>query len=234
MMPAAGSGASTPNASNVNTPTAAALPTMYPNMPTNGTPDLSDPVAAAAYFANYAQNYQAAFAAAAANGQIAPAATAAMHANATNTGGPTNGTNTNHVINNGSSTNSLSNAIGMAGYGNPQAGFGYNGTNGFPPMAATTYSAPFQPNFGFPGAYNSYTPGVNHAGPTGRGHTSTTECRDFRQGRCTRGATCRFSHQINGSGNAQQAKSNEICGDFIKGRCMRGDQCKYSHDKATG
>jgi hypothetical protein len=49
-------------------------------------------------------------------------------------------------------------------------------------------------------------------------------CGDFLKGRCTRGETCRFSHD-KGQGPP--------CRDFLKGLCTRGDQCRYSHYDAA-
>ena len=45
-------------------------------------------------------------------------------------------------------------------------------------------------------------------------------CRDFVNGVCKRGDTCRFSHS---------ERDRPICGDNLTGKCTRGDKCKFRH-----
>lgn len=50
-------------------------------------------------------------------------------------------------------------------------------------------------------------------------------CRDFsRRGRCFRGDSCPFSHQV-----PPPESKPEICMKFLKGECNRGQNCLYSH-----
>ena len=55
-------------------------------------------------------------------------------------------------------------------------------------------------------------------------------CRDFANGRCTRGKECRFSHNSQ-TNNRQQ--SNAPCWQFGKGDCRFGSNCRFSHDQAN-
>mmetsp|Transcript_12628 Transcript_12628/g.14951 ORF Transcript_12628/g.14951 Transcript_12628/m.14951 type:complete len:186 (-) Transcript_12628:98-655(-) len=50
-------------------------------------------------------------------------------------------------------------------------------------------------------------------------------CRDFLNGKCTRGQFCRFMHEERGV---------DVCKDFQKGRCMRGSECKFRHESIDG
>lgn len=87
--------------------------------------------------------------------------------------------------------------------------------SGFPPMNAQMYNAPFGgPSYGGP----SYGGG----GPGGFQRPDDGSCRDFKFGRCARGAECRFAHV------------KEVCGDFLKvgrsfgGHCFaRGESCGF-------
>eukprot|EP01062_Namystynia_karyoxenos_P058488 TRINITY_DN50010_c0_g1_i1.p1 TRINITY_DN50010_c0_g1~~TRINITY_DN50010_c0_g1_i1.p1 ORF type:complete len:1034 (+),score=467.34 TRINITY_DN50010_c0_g1_i1:132-3104(+) len=66
-------------------------------------------------------------------------------------------------------------------------------------------------------------------------------CRQFMQGRCTRGTECRYSHGmenlgIAGRGSAPPSSAGEragngVCRDFLRGDCTRGDGCRYSHSQ---
>ncbi|KAK9813147.1 hypothetical protein WJX72_009862 [[Myrmecia] bisecta] len=54
-------------------------------------------------------------------------------------------------------------------------------------------------------------------------------CFDFTKGVCTRGANCKYSHDIAliVSVNSQE---RGICFDFLRGQCNRGLLCRFSHD----
>lgn len=56
-------------------------------------------------------------------------------------------------------------------------------------------------------------------------------CGDFENGRCTRGANCKFSHgdQPTRGSQAQDSSGVNMCNDFVKGDCFRGARCKFSH-----
>jgi Zinc finger C-x8-C-x5-C-x3-H type (and similar) len=54
-------------------------------------------------------------------------------------------------------------------------------------------------------------------------------CFDFTKGVCTRGANCKYSHDLNHiiSVNSQE---RGICFDYLRGQCTRGLLCRFSHD----
>ena len=54
-------------------------------------------------------------------------------------------------------------------------------------------------------------------------------CFDFTKHQCTRGAACKFSHDIN---LIIEVNSQErgICFDFPRNTCSRGPLCRFSHD----
>lgn len=54
-------------------------------------------------------------------------------------------------------------------------------------------------------------------------------CFDFTKNQCSRGYTCKFSHDLQ---HIIQVNSQEkgICFDFLKGACTRGPLCRFSHD----
>src|SRR5690349_9608490 len=54
-------------------------------------------------------------------------------------------------------------------------------------------------------------------------------CFDFTKGTCTRGASCKYSHDIAliVSVNSQE---RGICFDFLRNQCNRGLLCRFSHD----
>ena len=54
-------------------------------------------------------------------------------------------------------------------------------------------------------------------------------CFDFTKHQCTRGAACKFSHDIN---LIIEVNSQErgICFDFLRNTCSRGPLCRFSHD----
>jgi hypothetical protein len=53
-------------------------------------------------------------------------------------------------------------------------------------------------------------------------------CKQFLEGRCTRGK-CKFRHPEGASGTVAKT-SMSACRDFLKGKCKRGDLCKFTHD----
>lgn len=61
-----------------------------------------------------------------------------------------------------------------------------------------------------------------HRGPSNKGGI----CHAFQKGECSRGDSCRFSH------DEQVAVQNRgICYAFQKGDCSRGASCRFSHDE---
>lgn len=88
-------------------------------------------------------------------------------------------------------------------------------------MSHSSYHGPYGGAGGYGGGgYGA--PGGYGGGGYGGGRPDDGGCRDFKMGRCSRGAECRFAH------------IKEVCGDFLKGRCSRGELCKFTHDKAGG
>jgi hypothetical protein len=61
------------------------------------------------------------------------------------------------------------------------------------------------------------------------GNAKTQICFDFTKNQCSRGASCKFSHDLD---LIIQVNSQEkgICFDFLKGTCARGPLCRFSHD----
>jgi hypothetical protein len=57
-------------------------------------------------------------------------------------------------------------------------------------------------------------------------------CFAFKQGKCTRGDSCKFSHSAE---TTQQAKKPDeplrVCYNFLKGKCRLGERCKFAHSK---
>eukprot|EP00976_Prorocentrum_cordatum_P070021 1179775-Prorocentrum_minimum.AAC.2 len=49
-------------------------------------------------------------------------------------------------------------------------------------------------------------------------------CYDFAKGKCTRGSSCRFSHD-----QSLEERKDAECFDFKRGQCKRGDACRFSH-----
>ena len=60
----------------------------------------------------------------------------------------------------------------------------------------------------------------------------TQICFDFTKGFCTRGNSCKFSHDVAliVSVNSQE---RGICFDFLRGQCHRGLLCRFSHDLSS-
>lgn len=60
----------------------------------------------------------------------------------------------------------------------------------------------------------------------------TQICFDFTKGVCTRGNSCKFSHDVAliVSVNSQE---RGICFDFLRGQCHRGLLCRFSHDLSS-
>ncbi len=54
-------------------------------------------------------------------------------------------------------------------------------------------------------------------------------CFDFTKGTCSRGESCRFSHDIATIVNVN-SQERGICFDFVRSQCNRGLLCRFSHD----
>ena len=52
-------------------------------------------------------------------------------------------------------------------------------------------------------------------------------CFAFVKGNCTRGDSCRFSHNK----DAAPPKASGVCYDWQKGVCERGDACRFLHEE---
>ena len=67
----------------------------------------------------------------------------------------------------------------------------------------------------------------------GRGEAGAAEavqiCFDFTKGVCSRGESCRFSHDI-ATIVTVNSQERGICFDFVRGQCNRGLLCRFSHD----
>lgn len=96
----------------------------------------------------------------------------------------------------------------------------------------------------YPGAYPAaaYVPQPQPAVAAGTAAaTSPTDgreiCGDFKRGMCTRGDTCKYSHNVAGgtsaTGAVQQQQpggfGREECADYKRGLCNRGATCRYVH-----
>eukprot|EP00668_Euglena_longa_P014174 GGOE01018150.1.p1 GENE.GGOE01018150.1~~GGOE01018150.1.p1 ORF type:complete len:716 (-),score=151.85 GGOE01018150.1:362-2275(-) len=63
----------------------------------------------------------------------------------------------------------------------------------------------------------------------------TELCRDFQNGKCSRGNSCQYAHgERDLRGRERPAGTNskyktELCRDYTAGRCMRGDDCQFAH-----
>eukprot|EP00884_Botryococcus_braunii_P007633 jgi/Botrbrau1/16871/Bobra.150_2s0090.1 len=57
----------------------------------------------------------------------------------------------------------------------------------------------------------------------------TQICFDFTKGVCARGASCKYSHDLD---LIVRVNSQErgVCFDFLRGQCQRGQLCRFSHD----
>ena len=60
----------------------------------------------------------------------------------------------------------------------------------------------------------------------------TQICFDFTKGVCTRGGSCKFSHDVAliVSVNSQE---RGICFDYLRNQCHRGLLCRFSHDLSS-
>ena len=69
-------------------------------------------------------------------------------------------------------------------------------------------------------------------GSQGRSTSPTAVCYDFLNGKCTRGANCKFLHKNRSPSPKppdKQKKINKVCTYWKKGKCTRGDKCKLLH-----
>ena len=57
-------------------------------------------------------------------------------------------------------------------------------------------------------------------------------CFDFTKGSCTRGAACKYSHDVDLIASINSLERG-ICFDFIRGQCNRDVLCRFSHDMST-
>ena len=74
---------------------------------------------------------------------------------------------------------------------------------------------------------------ISSAGSKPTGNDPKTQiCFDFTKGVCTRGSSCKFSHDVAliVSVNSQE---RGICFDFLRGQCHRGLLCRFSHDLSS-
>ena len=74
---------------------------------------------------------------------------------------------------------------------------------------------------------------IGTAMPKPAGNDPKTQiCFDFTKGVCTRGSSCKFSHDVAliVSVNSQE---RGICFDFLRGQCHRGLLCRFSHDLSS-
>jgi hypothetical protein len=74
---------------------------------------------------------------------------------------------------------------------------------------------------------------ISSAGFKPAGNDPKTQiCFDFTKGVCTRGSSCKFSHDVAliVSVNSQE---RGICFDFLRGQCHRGLLCRFSHDLSS-
>ncbi|XP_048532546.1 zinc finger CCCH domain-containing protein 25-like [Triticum urartu] len=64
-----------------------------------------------------------------------------------------------------------------------------------------------------------------HRGPQNKGE-SRGICYAFQKGECSRGDSCRFSHD-----EQVAVQGRGVCYAFQKGECSRGASCRFSHDE---
>ena len=58
------------------------------------------------------------------------------------------------------------------------------------------------------------------------GYLAQGVCFAHQKGSCTRGSSCKFSHETATDGG------NDVCRDFVRGACTRGGACRFSHGQA--
>ncbi|KAI9002974.1 putative zinc-binding domain-containing protein [Hyaloraphidium curvatum] len=96
------------------------------------------------------------------------------------------------------------------------------------------------------GGRGGFTRGGRGGSPGGGGGNV---CYAFQKGECTRGDSCRFSHEGGGGGGGFNSRGRGrggarggrggrgaaggggggVCYAFQKGECTRGDSCRFSH-----
>jgi len=104
----------------------------------------------------------------------------------------------------------------------------YNCRYAHAPNATQYYDPPpFSGYSGYSHPYDHYHPfsyyHPSYFAPQGyysRNRRQVT-CRDYMNGRCKRGSSCKYRHE------------KEICGDFLRGECSRVE-CRFSHSKSDG
>jgi len=92
-------------------------------------------------------------------------------------------------------------------------------------------------------------PRSNGGERSGGGGGGQGACYAFQRGECTRGSSCRFSHEGGGSSSRgggdrgdrgernndeRPARASGACFAFQKGECTRGSSCRYAHEGGGG
>ena len=55
-------------------------------------------------------------------------------------------------------------------------------------------------------------------------------CKDFLNGRCMRGQSCKFSHEAPEGTAVAPQQEQPVCKDFQNGMCTRGASCRFKHE----
>jgi hypothetical protein len=85
------------------------------------------------------------------------------------------------------------------------------------------------PTFQQMGSCDQMGCGLLHTRPTKPAAGAPGRCFDFAKGICTRGATCRFSHESTGVRDASKTFFNQPCRSFAKGHCTYAAACRFIH-----
>lgn len=73
-----------------------------------------------------------------------------------------------------------------------------------------------------------------------RACTSSTICKFYLQGNCTRGTSCPFRHELDGSVPAVMTRTptprskSAVCSFYLQGKCNRGSSCIFRHEVSGG